>query len=139
MRRTVVIAFAAAALAFPTLTGAAGELPADEVSYRAQKEMWQGRFRAAREAVATQRVRHQEALDAYKQMRHRRRERGEEKQKTLEELTASEVALEASENALEELFEEARRAGVPPGWTRTEHGDSPAAPEPTSDDEEVLP
>jgi hypothetical protein len=139
MKRTVVIAVVAAALALPTLTGAADDPPTDEVAYEAQKEMWQGRFRAAREAVATQRVRRQEALDAYTQMRHRRRARGEEKQRILEELTASEVALEASENALEELFEEARRAGAPPGWTRTERGDSPAAPEPTSDDEEVLP
>jgi nucleotide-binding universal stress UspA family protein len=139
MKRAVVIAVVAAALAIPILSGAADDLPADEVSYEAQKEMWQARFRAAREAVATQRVRHREALDVYTQMRHRRRERGEEKQRILEELTASEVALEASEDVLEELFEKARRAGVPPGWTRTEHGDSSAAPEPTSDDEEVLP
>jgi hypothetical protein len=139
MKRTVVIAVVAAALAIPTLIGAADDPPADEVSYEAQKEMWQARFRAAREAVATQRVRRQEALDAYAQMRHRRRERGDEKQRILEELTASEVALEASENALEELFEEARRAGVPPGWIRTARDDSPAAREPGPDDPGALP
>ena len=139
MKRTVVIAVVAAALAIPTLTGAADDPPADEVSYEAQKEMWQARFRTAREAVATQRVRRQEALDAYTQMRHRRRERGDEKQRILEELTASEVALEASENALEELFEEARRAGVPPGWIRTARDDSPAAPESGPDDPGALP
>ena len=137
MRRTVIIVFAVAALAHPTLMAAAGDLPAEELAYRAQKEMWQGRFRAAREAVATQRARHREALDAYKQMRHRGRERGAEKHAILEELTASEVALEASENALDELFEEARRAGVPPGWMRETRGDSPAAPGP--DDAGALP
>jgi hypothetical protein len=139
MKRTLVIAVVAAALALPTLTGAAADPPADEVSYEAQKEMWQARFRAARTAVETQRVRRQEALDAYTQMRHRRRERGDEKQRILEELTASEVALEASENALEELFEEARRAGVPPGWIRTARDDSPAAREPGPDDPGALP
>jgi hypothetical protein len=139
MKRTVVIAVVAAALALPALTGAADDPPTDEVSYEAQKEMWQARFRVARTAVATQRIRRQAAHDAYTQMRHRRRERGDEKQKILQELTASEMALEASENALEELFEEARRAGVPPGWIRTARGDSPAAPEPGPDDAGALP
>jgi chromosome segregation ATPase len=128
VKRAVAIAIAAAALALPGPAWAADDPPSDEAAYQAQKEMWQGRFQAAREAVATQRARRQEALDAYKQMRHRRRQRGEEKQQILEELTAAEVALEESESALEELYESARRAGVPPGWTRMQRGDSPAAP-----------
>jgi chromosome segregation ATPase len=156
VKRAVAIAIATAALALPGPAWAADDPPSDEAAYQAQKEMWQGRFQAAREAVATQRARRQEyqaqkemwqgrfqaareavatqrarrqeALDAYKQMRHRRRQRGEEKQQILEELTAAEVALEESESALEELYESARRAGVPPGWTRMQRGDSPAAP-----------
>ena len=139
MRRAVAIAVAAAALALPSLAWAADDPLSDETAYEAQKEMWQARFRSAREAVATQRARHQEALDAYKQMRHRGRERGEEKQRILEELTAAEVAREESENALAELFESARRAGVPPGWMRMARGGSPAAPEPTPDEEGALP
>lgn len=130
MKRAALIAVVAAALALPALTWAADEPPSDEASYQARKEMWQGQFRAAREAVAAARRRHREARDAYTQMRHRRRERGEEKQKILEELTASEVALEESEKALEALFERARRSGVPPGWMRMERDDAPAAPEP---------
>ena len=135
MKRAVLIAVVAAALALPFLTRAADDPAVDEASYEARKEMWQGRFRTAREAVVAARARHREALEAYAQMRHRRRERGEEKQKILEELTASEVALEESENSLEELFESARRAGVPPGWMRMERDEPPAAP----DDEGALP
>jgi hypothetical protein len=139
VKRAAVLAFVAAALALPALTRAADGPPVDEAAYEAQKEMWQGRFRAAREEVAAARVRHREARDAYAQMRHRRRDRGEEKQKILEELTASEVALEESENALTELFESARRAGVPPGWMRMERDELPAAPEPTPDEKGALP
>jgi len=138
----VAIAVAAAALALPGVARAADALPTDEAAYQAEKEMWQARFREAREAVAAQRTRHRAAVEAYKEMRHRRHERGEEKQKILEELTDSEQALEESEKALQELLESARRAGVPPGWTRIPRGargDSPAAPESATDDESALP
>jgi hypothetical protein len=47
--------------------------------------------------------------------------------------------LEDSEKALKELFESARRAGVPPGWMRMERLGSPAAPEPATDDADALP
>ena len=139
MKRAVAIAVAAAALALPNLARAVDDPLTDETAYEEQKEMWQSRFRTAREAVVAQRSRHQEAVDAYKQMRHRGRERGAEKQQILEELTAAEVALEDSQNALEELFESARRAGVPPGWMRMARGSSPAAPETTPDDQGALP
>jgi hypothetical protein len=139
VKRAALFALVAAALALPALTGAAGAPPLDDGAYEAQKEMWQGQFRAAREAVAAARARQREARDAYAHMRHYRRERGEEKQKILEELNASEVALEESEKALKELLETARRAGVPPGWMRTESDEPPAAPEPTPDEEDALP
>jgi hypothetical protein len=139
VRRAALVALVAAALALPALTGAAGAPPLDQAAYEAQKEMWQGRFRTAREAVAAARDRHQKAREAYAHMRHRRRERGEEKQKIMEELTASEAALEESENALTELFETARRAGVPPGWMRTEELEPPAAPGPTPEEGDALP
>jgi chromosome segregation ATPase len=148
VRRAVATAIAAAALALPSPAWTADPLSDDPVSsdpvseedaYRAQKEMWQARFRAAREAVAEQQIRHREAVDAYKQMRHRRRQRGEEKQQILEELTAAEVAIEEAKSALEELYESARREGVPPGWMRMQRGGAPAALEPAQDEESALP
>jgi hypothetical protein len=153
VRRAVAIAIAAAALALPSPAWSADPVDllgpvypldpvdpvADEDAYQAQKEMWQARFRSAREAVAEQQARQQEAVDAYKQMRHRRRQRGEEKQQILEELTAAEVALEEAKSALEELYESARREGVPPGWMRMPRGQPPAAPEAAPDEESALP
>jgi len=139
VKRAVAIAVAAAALALPSLARAVDDLLTGETAYEEQKAMWQSRFHAAREAVVAQRARHQDAVDAYKQMRHRGRKRGAEKQQILEELTAAEVALEESENGLQELFESARRAGVPPGWMRMARGNSPAAPETTPDDQGALP
>jgi nucleotide-binding universal stress UspA family protein len=139
VKRFFAVAAVAVALALPNLSWAAEDPPTDEAAYAAEKRMWQARFRTAREVVATRRARHAEAVEAYKRMRHRHRKRGESKQKIRAELTASEMALEESENALEELYERARRAGVPPGWTRMQRGEPPAAPEPTSDAEEVLP
>ena len=139
MKRAALLAVVAAALALPALARAADGPRVGEAAYEAQKDMWQGRFRTAQEEVAAARLRRREAQDAYAQMRHRRRERGEEKQKILEELTASEVALEESEKALKELFENARRAGVPPGWMRMERGDLPAALELVPGEEGALP
>jgi len=120
-----------AALVLPTFAWAAADSAADAIEV--QKAQWSSRFREAREAVVEARRRHAEALDAYKQARHHRRERGVEKAKVLEELAASAVALEEAEIALEELFEPARRAGVPPGWIRMERDKIPAAPEPSPD------
>jgi chromosome segregation ATPase len=131
-RRAFVFAVAAA-LALPVLAWSAEPIAIEPEARAAQKEMWQTRFRGARQAVAAARKRHTDALAAYKQMRHRNRERGEAKQQIQAELSASEAALDAAESALKALFESARRAGVPPGWTQMKRGEHPAAPEPTPD------
>ena len=73
--------------------------------------------------------RNAEALNAYKSMRHRRRERGEAKAAILQEQEAAEEALTRANRTLEVTLEEARRSGVPPGWIREAMEDPPAASE----------
>jgi hypothetical protein len=130
-RRSGIAAAVIAALALPTLAWAVDDSATADIDK--QKQVWQARFRQSRERVTAARSRHAAAVDAYKQMRHRRRDRGDEKAMILAELTASEVALMDAETSLKELFEEARRAGVPPGWMRMKRGQVPAAPEPSAD------
>lgn len=101
----------------------------------AQREQWAERFRAARDAVAEARLRNALAQDAYREMRHRRNQTGEEKERILAEIGDSEVALVDAEAALKELFEAARRAGVPPGWMRMARSEAPAAGAPDPEPE----
>jgi hypothetical protein len=134
MKRSAVAALLAGALALPGLAWAVAEEPIDAAVLETEKEQWQSRFHAAREAVAAARESHRAALDAYTKMRHRGKPRGEAKQRILEELSSSEEVLAEAEAALEEMFETARRAGLPPGWMRMQRGGNPAAPEPSPED-----
>jgi hypothetical protein len=59
-------------------------------------------------------------------MRHRRRERGEAKAEIIEEQEAAREAVTQAARGLDALLEEARRAGVPPGWIREAMEDTPA-------------
>ena len=137
--RAVAAAVLAAAVALPALAAPTEKSPDPAVAIEAERAVWQARFRRAQDAVASAQIRQRGALDAYQQMRHHRRERGEAKQKILDELTASEAALAEAEAALVDLFETARRAGVPPGWMRIRRADLPAAPEPSSEGEDKEP
>jgi hypothetical protein len=131
VKRRFAAALLAVAFALAGHAWAADPEPTDAVALEAQKEQWQSRFRAARAAVAEARERQRAARDAYAKMRHRGKQRGDAKRQILAELSASETALEDAQSALEEMFETARRAGVPPGWMRMPHGENPAAPEPS--------
>ncbi len=128
-RRAAAGAAFALAFALPAAASDAKDPKSYSVVMDAERELWQTRFLEAREAVAKARARRQTAVEEYRRLRHRRRKRGEEKQKGFDEFTASEAALERADAALEDLFETARRAGVPRGWMRLRGGDVPAAPE----------
>lgn len=100
--------------------------PAEVVD--AQRAYWRERFRTARDVVSEARGRYTLAQEAYGTMRHREGDRGDKKAQVMQELTSSGVALADAEAGLKDLFEAARKAGVPPGWMRMNPGlDSPAA------------
>jgi hypothetical protein len=109
------------------------DLGASDSAIAAQRARWQTRFHDARQAVVDAHLRHIDAMEAYRHMRHRDRERGEEKVRVMEELRASEVALAEAEAALDTLLAAARRAGVPPGWM-PDPADRPAAPSAAGED-----
>lgn len=94
------------------------------------RESWLRRIRDARDQLGAARERYDQAVQAYGKMRHRRKARGAEKSAILDERAASSAALDAAEEDLHALLEEARRAGVPPGWIRDalegEEGAGPA-------------
>jgi hypothetical protein len=95
-----------------------------------ERQAWQETLRQARADLASARARYTAADLAYKRMRHRDRDRGGKKAAILAEREAAQGELEAAEARLEALPEEARRAGVPPGWLRFELEEEPAALDP---------
>ena len=96
----------------------------------AERERWEQQLGEARRTLAAARERHEAAELAYKRMRHRNRERGAAKAAILAERDEAVRALAEAEQGLEALREEARRAGVPPGWLRADDEETPASPEP---------
>jgi len=126
-RTALLIALLSALLAPPLQAGATEPLPSDAHIGGPDKQVWVGRVRDAYRAVAEARSRHLAAEQAYTSMRHRPSQRGEEKAAILAERTAAEAALADAEAQLAQVLEEARRAGVPPGWIREA---TPAAPQP---------
>ena len=103
---------------------------ADSPAEARDRESWQQELREARQALAEARKRHEAAELAYKHMRHHNRGRGAAKAAILAEREEAAGALEEAERRLQELPEEARRAGVPPGWLRLDDAEDPAAPSP---------
>jgi len=103
------------------------DLGAPEAEVAAQRDRWQARIAEARGAAVDAHLRHVEAMEAYRFMRHRDRDRGDEKVTIMNELRDAEAALAEAVAALNDLLASARRAGVPPGWM-PDRTDSPAAP-----------
>ena len=102
--------------------------PAAAAPDDAEWSAWLERIDEARLALV-QAERRSEAADlAVQKMRHRRKPRGEARAALFTEREAARAARADAERALEELLEEARRAGVPPGWLRPQQA-APAAPE----------
>ncbi len=120
----LLLALGGPALA-PPARGATPPVSAPQVG----REAWQQRIEQAREELARAGARHEAALEAYRDMRHRRRARGTRKQAALKERSEAEAALDDAKRHLEELLQKARRAGVPPGWIRDALQPNPAAPQ----------
>ena len=95
-----------------------------------EREAWIERIALAQRSLDAANARYEAAQLAYGQMRHRRRARGERKAAILAEQEHARHSVAEAERALALALEEARRAGVPPGWVREalERSRTPAAP-----------
>lgn len=108
-------------LALAAAAASAGPDPAEQAS-------WAQRLGDAREAVEQAQARRSAAEDAYDEMRHRQYPRGEARAAVEAERTAARDAVTDAQQKLDALLDEARLAGVPPGWLRAPDA-SPAAPD----------
>ncbi len=117
----------AVALFLPAALGAADPLP-DPDAGAAEWELWQQSLREARGAVAEARSRQQAAEIAYTRMRHHNRGRGAAKEAILVEREEARRELAEAGQRLEELAEQARRAGVPPGWLEPDEDEAMEEP-----------
>lgn len=79
---------------------------------------WRERLEDGRARLAEARQRSDAAHDAYADWRQRKVPRGVRKEKLVREVTEAEAELAEAQGAWQVLFEEARRAGVPPGVLR---------------------
>ena len=118
------------ALCGPTVALPAGSALPPVSAPQVDRDFWQKQIEEAREELALARTRHEAALATYRTMRHRRRARGPRKRAALKQRSETEAVLAEAESRLEELLEQARRAGVPPGWIRDALQPNPAAPQP---------
>ena len=94
------------------------------------KSSWIERLRQAHRSVDAMRARHAKAKADYGRARHRNRARGDRRAALLREIEESGAAVKQAEGHLEELREEARRTGVPPGWIRDAESEGPASRQP---------
>ena len=103
-----------------------------EKRFEANKPAWIERLRAARDELDRARVREVRAKVVYGNERRNRHARGEAKEAFVKERDDAERAARDAELALDTLLEQARRAGVPPGWVREAIGEDspPAGPQP---------
>lgn len=109
---------------------AAPTASASQLAREGDRAAWQERFREARRALAEAEARDAAALESYRKMKRRNQARGDAKVAIVSEREEARAALEKATADLEALTEEARRAGVPPGWLRdpAARPDAPAAP-----------
>ena len=122
-----------AALAVAALAAAQGTLAlprpaAAEVLDDTVRIEWQQRLGAARAELERARERSEAAAEAVQKMRHRRHPRGAAREALFAERDAADQELAEAKRALDDLLEQARRAGVPPGWLRAEGAQGAAAP-----------
>ena len=90
----------------------------DPGSSDAVRAEWQGRYRDLIEQQRMALERLEAARAAYADGRQRKRLRGEHKLEVMEELGHAEADYQKARDELEAFPEEARRAGIPPGWLR---------------------
>jgi len=83
-----------------------------------QYERWRDRVAEARAEVERAHERRDTAEKAVDRMRHSHHPRGAAREALLAEREEARAGVTGAEKALEDLLEQARRAGVPPGWLR---------------------
>lgn len=103
--------------------------PADDDVERVR---WQKKAVDAYRGLAAAQQRYDTAVARFSSLRSRNRDRGEVKVKAMQEKADAELALAAAEERFESLSEDARKAGVPPGWVRVFDGDWMSETEPAS-------
>jgi hypothetical protein len=94
------------------------QAPASPDPATAEREHWQARKRELEKAVEDAQARLDRAEATYGRGRRANRMRGDAKVEALKELDEARDQLAAAQQALEDFPEEARHAGVPPGWIR---------------------
>lgn len=97
-----------------------------------ERAHWQKEAVDAYRGLAAARQRYDAAVARFSSLRSRNRDRGDVKVKAMKEKADAKQALEAAEERLESLSDEAHRAGIPPGWVRVFDEDWMSESEPAS-------
>jgi hypothetical protein len=105
-----------AAAAQPTATTQRAAAAQDDEA--ALKADWQGRYRALVQNVEKTSAQLEADRRTYQKARQRGRLKGGTRDEVLTRIAENEIKLAELEQALQQFPEEARRAGVPPGWLR---------------------
>lgn len=84
----------------------------------AEKKAFQTRYASALADVANAKARHVESQKVLRKARQRDRLKGQARIDIYAEIEAAKFELEAAEKHLATFPEDARQAGVPPGWLR---------------------
>ena len=82
------------------------------------REEWREQLLVANQELLIAEKRIVAARSAYRDMRQRRRPRGDAKQAIMDEIELSREELARAQQALESLEKAARRAGAPPSWLK---------------------
>ena len=116
MKRTLVCLIGCALL-LPSLlvaTAAAQEPSFEDL----ERRVWQQRYRGLLQQVEQAQLDLETARAAYNKRRQRERLRGEHRKQAVAAIEEAEARLDGVQEQLEELPDEARKAGIPPGWLR---------------------
>jgi len=100
----------------PAASGQAGAAAQDDEA--ALKADWQGRYRALVQEVEKTSAQLETDRRAYTKSKQRGRLKGGTREEVLTRIAENERKLAELEQALQQFPEEARRAGIPPGWLR---------------------
>jgi hypothetical protein len=93
-----------------------------EASEAARKAEWQQRYRSLVRSVEQLRTELEENRAAYSKAKQRDRLQGSRREQLVEQIASNEKRLAELETELAAFPDEARRAGVPPGWLRDIEG-----------------
>ena len=121
MTRWLLAAAMAVVLATPLILAAPRGTTAQPASVGApesSKSHWQNRYLELKAKVSDANARLTQARREYNKAKQRGRLRGDTKNRILLDMQTAEMDLDDAREALDALPDEARAAGVPPGWFR---------------------